>query len=202
MACYANEATAPEDETVLVTILANLGAVFYVKTHVPTAMMMMETISNVWGETNGAHHSGTSPGGSSGGEGVLLALKASPLGVGTDIGGSIRIPAAFNGLYGLKATFGRFPGWATKSGIPGQDFIFSNNGPMARSISSIKLYCSAVLSGTAAPVSWYPETKTSNLVASSVHCLSKKKIYSKDRISRELKFQTESTNQFKIEYWL
>lgn len=102
MACYANEATT--EETVLVSVLKKLGAVFYVKTNVPTAMMMMETINHVWGETRGAYHSGTSPGGSSGGEGVLLAMRGSPLGIGTDIGGSIRIPSAFNGLYGLKPT--------------------------------------------------------------------------------------------------
>jgi amidase len=100
MACFANVPTT--DETVLVGILAKLGAVFYVKTTTPTAMMMMETISCVWGETRGAYHSGTSSGGSSGGEGSLLAMRGSPLGIGTDIGGSIRIPSAFNGLYGLK----------------------------------------------------------------------------------------------------
>lgn len=104
MSCYANQPTAPERETILVGILAKLGAVFYVKTTVPTAMMMMETISNVWGETTGAYHSGTTSGGSSGGEGVLMAMRGSPLGVGTDIGGSIRIPSAFNHLYGLKPT--------------------------------------------------------------------------------------------------
>lgn len=104
MSCYANQPTRPEEETILVGILAKLGAVFYAKTTTPTAMMMMETISNVWGETNGAYHSGTSSGGSSGGEGVLLAMRGSPLGVGTDIGGSIRIPSAFNYLYGLKPT--------------------------------------------------------------------------------------------------
>ncbi|KAH8684653.1 acetamidase-like protein [Tricladium varicosporioides] len=151
MACYANEATIPEQETVLVSILAKLGAVFYVKTTVPVAMMMMETISNVWGETNGAYHSGTSSGGSSGGEGVLLAMRGSPLGVGTDIGGSIRIPSAFNGLYGLKPTFGRFPVFGTKSGISGQDFIYSNNGPMSRSLEALKLYCGAVLSTESSP---------------------------------------------------
>lgn len=100
MACYANEPTT--EETVLVTILAKLGAIFYVKTTTPTAMMMMETVSNVWGETRAAYHSETSAGGSSGGEGTLIAMRGSPLGVGTDIGGSIRIPAAFNGLFGLK----------------------------------------------------------------------------------------------------
>ncbi|KAG9230383.1 acetamidase-like protein [Amylocarpus encephaloides] len=149
MACYANEPTT--EETVLVTILRNLGAVCYVKTTVPVAMMMMETISNVWGETNGAYHSGTSPGGSSGGEGALLAMRGSPLGVGTDIGGSIRIPSAFNGLYGLKPTFGRFPVHGGQSGITGQDFIYANNGPMSRSLPALKLYCSAVLSSSSSP---------------------------------------------------
>jgi amidase len=102
MSCYANEETT--QETVLVSILAKLGAVFYVKTTVPVAMMMMETTSNVWGETTGAYHSGCSPGGSSGGEGALLAMRGSPFGIGTDIGGSVRIPSSFNGLYGLKPT--------------------------------------------------------------------------------------------------
>jgi len=87
-----------------VTILVKLGAVFYVKTITPTAMMMMETINNVWGETNNAYHGGTSAGGSSGGEGALLGMRGSPLGIGTDIGGSIRLPAAFYYLYGLKPT--------------------------------------------------------------------------------------------------
>ena len=84
--------------------MVKLGAVFYVKTITPTAMMMMETINNVWGETNNAYHGGTSAGGSSGGEGALLGMRGSPLGIGTDIGGSIRLPAAFYYLYGLKPT--------------------------------------------------------------------------------------------------
>lgn len=104
MACYANEATKPTEQTVLVGVLVKLGAILYVKTTTPTAMMMMETINNVWGETNNAYHRGTSSGGSSGGEGALLAMKGSPLGIGTDIGGSIRIPSAFNFLFGLKPT--------------------------------------------------------------------------------------------------
>ncbi|KAG4032829.1 hypothetical protein MFRU_006g02920 [Monilinia fructicola] len=157
MACYANVPTNPEDETVLVSLLAKLGAVFYVKTAVPVAMMMMETISNVWGETKGAYHTGTTSGGSSGGEGVLLAMRGSPLGIGTDIGGSIRIPSAFNGLFGLKPTFGRFPIYGTKSGISGQDFIYSNNGPMSKSLSTLQLYCKAVLSHEISPWLYDPK---------------------------------------------
>ncbi|KAK6587073.1 hypothetical protein PZA11_000363 [Diplocarpon coronariae] len=155
MACYANAATT--EETVLLGVLAKMGAVFYVKTNVPTAMMMMETINVVWGETTGAYHCGTSCGGSSGGEGALLAMRGSPLGIGTDIGGSIRIPSSFNGLYGFKPSFGRFPVYGTRSGITGQDFIYSNNGPMSRSLGALKLYCRAVLSTEAAP--WHLDPK-------------------------------------------
>ena len=61
----------------------------------------METNNNVWGETRNPLHKDLSPGGSSGGESALIAAYASPLGVGTDIGGSIRIPSAFCNLYGL-----------------------------------------------------------------------------------------------------
>ena len=78
-------------------------------------------------------------------------MKASPLGVGTDIGGSIRIPAAWCHLYGLKPSFGRFPTYGGKSGIPGQEYVLAVNGPMARSLRSVKLYSEAVLSDRVAP---------------------------------------------------
>ena len=149
MAAFANEPLAYE--TLLVTILRGLGAVFYVKTNVPTAMMMMETTNNVWGETRNPLHRHLSPGGSSGGEAALIAMKASPLGIGTDIGGSIRIPSAWCHLYGLKPSFGRFPSYGGKSGIPGQEFILAVNGPMSRSLRTVQLYCEAVLSQQVAP---------------------------------------------------
>ncbi|KAI9821928.1 MAG: hypothetical protein M1827_002510 [Pycnora praestabilis] len=151
MAKFANAPTQPEDETTLVTILRNMGAVFYVKTNVPVAMMMMETNNNVWGETRNPIHKELSAGGSSGGEGALIAMRGSPLGLGTDIGGSIRIPSAWNYLYGLKPSFGRFPTWGGKSGIPGQEFVLAVNGPMSRSLESVQLYCRSVLSETVAP---------------------------------------------------
>jgi amidase len=149
IAAFANEPLA--SETLLVTILRDLGAVFYVKTNVSTAMMMMETNNNVWGETRNPLHKLLSPGGSSGGESALIAMKASPLGVGTDIGGSIRIPSAWCHLFGLKPSFGRFPTYGGRSGIPGQEFILAVNGPMARSLRSVQLYCETVLSPKVAP---------------------------------------------------
>lgn len=149
MAAFANEPQA--SETLLATILRDLGAVFYVKTNVPTAMMMMETNNNVWGETRNPLHKQLSPGGSSGGEAALIAMKASPLGIGTDVAGSIRIPSAWCNLYGLKPSFGRFPTYGGKSGIPGQEFILAVNGPISRSLRSIQFCCEAVLSQQVAP---------------------------------------------------
>lgn len=149
LAAFANEPL--EKDTLLVTILRDLGAVFYVKTNVPVAMMMAETHNNVWGETRNPLHKHLSPGGSSGGEGALLAFKASPLGVGTDIGGSIRIPAGWCHLYGLKPSFGRFPTYGGRPGIAGQEYILAVNGPMSRSLKTIQIYSEAVLSEQARP---------------------------------------------------
>ena len=72
-------------------------------------------------------------------------MYGSPLGIGTDIGGSIRIPSAFSGLYGLKPSFSRFPTYGTRSGIPGNDYILSVNGPMARHLEDIETYTAALL---------------------------------------------------------
>ncbi len=155
MAAYANEPL--ETDTLIVTLLRDLGAVFYVKTNVPVAMMMAESINNIWGETRNPLHKHLSPGGSSGGEGALIAFKASPLGVGTDIGGSIRIPAGWCHLYGLKPSFGRYPVYGGKSGIPGQELILAVNGPMSSSLKSLQIYSEALLSEQAAP--WFLDHK-------------------------------------------
>ncbi|KIX08344.1 uncharacterized protein Z518_03000 [Rhinocladiella mackenziei CBS 650.93] len=146
---YANEPL--HKDAMLVTILRDLGAVFYIKTNVPVAMMMAETNNNVWGECRNPLHKYLSPGGSSGGEGALIAIKASPLGIGTDIGGSIRIPSAWCNLYGLKPSFGRYPHYGAKPGIAGQEYILSVNGPMSRSLKSLQLYSEAVLSERSSP---------------------------------------------------
>jgi amidase len=89
--------------------LQSLGAVFYCKTSVPHTLMSGESNNNIMGYVWNPKNRNLSAGGSSGGEGALIGARGSPLGFGTDIGGSIRIPAAFNGLFGLRASAGRIP---------------------------------------------------------------------------------------------
>ena len=88
---------------------------------------------------------GMTPGGSSGGESALISFRGSPLGVGTDIGGSLRIPGACCGIFTLRPSFGRFPHFDTKSGMAGQEAVISVNGPMARDLEDIKLFTKAVI---------------------------------------------------------
>lgn len=80
------------------------------------------------------------PGGSSGGESALIAMRGSPLGIGTDIGGSLRIPAACTGLFTLRPSYGRFPHFDARSGLSGQESIGSVHGPLSRSVADLRLY--------------------------------------------------------------
>jgi amidase len=106
---------------------------------------MGETYNNVWGYTPNPYNTAYGAGGSSGGEGALLALRGSPLGVGTDIGGSIRMPAAICGIYGLKPAGGRFSSLGLKAGLPGQEAIKSVSGPMSADLDSLELYAKVIL---------------------------------------------------------
>ncbi|ERS98323.1 hypothetical protein HMPREF1624_05107 [Sporothrix schenckii ATCC 58251] len=135
------------EDAALVAVLEAAGAVPYVKTNVPTAMMIAETVNNVFGRTINPLHRGVTPGGSSGGESALITFGGSCLGVGSDIGGSLRIPAACTGLFTLRASGGRFPVRNCRSGMPGQEAVMSVNGPLARTLDDIEAYTRAVLGG-------------------------------------------------------
>ena len=134
-----------EYDSTLATILEDAGAVFYVKTNVPTAMMIAETVNSVFGRTVNPRNRKVTSGGSSGGESALISFKGSCLGVGTDIGGSLRIPAACTGIFTLKPSFGRFPTLKCRSGMSGQEAVPSVNGPMARTIDDIILEAKTVV---------------------------------------------------------
>ncbi|KAG5638584.1 hypothetical protein H0H81_011804 [Sphagnurus paluster] len=107
--------------------------------------MWGETYNHVFGRTTNPYNRKLTPGGSTGGEGALLALKGSPLGVGTDIGGSLRIPSAFCGLYTLRPSYERLPYCGAANALSGQESISSVLGPMANSMSGIKIFTKAII---------------------------------------------------------
>ena len=108
--------------------------------------MSGETVNNIIGYTWNPKNRNLSCGGSSGGEGALISLKGSPVGFGTDIGGSIRIPAAFNGLYGLRPSSGRLPYEGMANSMDGQNTVLSVVGPLSHSAASLRLVTRALLS--------------------------------------------------------
>ncbi|KAI1104665.1 amidase [Jackrogersella minutella] len=132
-------------DAVIADILREAGAVFYVKTNVPTAMMIAESVNNVFGRTVNPRNRKLTSGGSSGGESALITFKGSPWGIGTDIGGSLRIPAACTGIFTLRPSFGRFPTLRCRSGMPGQEAVQSVNGPLTRTIADLEYYSKTIV---------------------------------------------------------
>ncbi len=146
---YVGLSNQPADrDSGLVRLLAAAGAVVYVKSNVPTTLMMSETTNNIFGRTLNPHNRALTPGGSSGGEAALLAFGGSLLGVGTDMGGSIRHPCSFTGLYGLRPSHGRVPcGPDVRTSLAGQEAVRSVAGPMARHPADLRLFMAAVAHG-------------------------------------------------------
>lgn len=128
---------ATEDAEV-VRALRAAGALLLGKTNVPQSLLSpLETTNPIWGTSRNPWRMDRAPGGSSGGEAVALAAGLSPLGIGTDVGGSIRLPAAYSGVAGLKPTAGRWSNLGSGSVIPGQSFVQPQTGPMARSAEDV-----------------------------------------------------------------
>ncbi|KAJ0414470.1 amidase signature domain-containing protein [Aspergillus carlsbadensis] len=132
-------------ESTIVSHLRALGAIPYVKTSVPQGSFAGETTNHIIGHTPNPANRALVVGGSSGGEGGLLALDGSPIGLGTDIGGSIRVPAAFNGCYGLKPSTGRLPFQGIASIVDGQAAIPFVVGPMGHSVGDLVVLTKALL---------------------------------------------------------
>ncbi|KAG0645545.1 amidase [Hyphodiscus hymeniophilus] len=143
---------SPEDAHI-VQILEAAGGVFHVRTTQPQSLMHLETSSNLYGVTTNPFNTTLTSGGSSGGEGALIGFRGSCLGIGTDIGGSIRSPAANNGLYGMKPTTLRLPvgGWTAT--MAGAEQIVPTIGPLSTSLEGCKIFIKAIID--AKP--WYKE---------------------------------------------
>ncbi|PKY05612.1 fatty-acid amide hydrolase [Aspergillus campestris IBT 28561] len=136
---------APED-ALLLKYLERAGAVFHVRTNQPQSLMHLCCSNNLTGATVNPYNRTLTPGGSSGGEGASMGFKCAPLGIGTDIGGSIRSPAAFCNAYGFRPTARRNPCTGLKIPEPGEEAILGVVGPLAsQSIEDLDLFQRAVL---------------------------------------------------------
>lgn len=151
-----------KSNSALVEIIVALGGILYVKTNIPQTMMVpspshltflpitkfskaADSHNFVFGRTLNPHRSNLTAGGSSGGEGALIAMRGSVLGIGTDIAGSIRIPAICNGIFALRPSADRIPSSGqTSSGRRGMAGIKACAGPLATSVRDLELFMSLV----------------------------------------------------------
>lgn len=147
-----------QENSPLVDILLEAGAVLYCKTNIPQTLMALDSENNLFGRTLNPRNRLATAGGSSGGEGALIAMRGSVLGIGTDIGGSIRIPAMCNGLYGIKPSVGRVPYAGQETGTRpglGKVKLIPSAGPIAGSLRDCELLLKVV--GAARPWEKDPE---------------------------------------------
>ncbi|KAF7593902.1 hypothetical protein BBP40_010604 [Aspergillus hancockii] len=124
----------------LVSLLLSLGAVIIAKTNVSQTMGAPDSCNHLFGRTLNPLNRQLTAGGSSGGEGALIAMRGAMVGFGTDFGGSIRVPAMCNNIYGFKPSVGRIPFGGLESGrMPGQDRISMQAvaGPLATSVADL-----------------------------------------------------------------
>ncbi len=129
----------PTQDAPLVARLKNAGAIVLGVTNTPELLMAWETDNLLHGRTNSPWDLERTPGGSSGGEAAAIAAGMSAGGVGSDGGGSIRVPAHFCGICGLKPTPGRIPATGHYPVSGGPFALIGVVGPMARTVADTKL---------------------------------------------------------------
>jgi Asp-tRNA(Asn)/Glu-tRNA(Gln) amidotransferase A subunit family amidase len=133
---YAFEHWVPDEDALVVERLRAAGAILVGKTTTPEFAHSGFTRSPLWGVTRNPWNPDLNPGGSSGGSGAAVASGCVPLAEGTDMGGSVRIPASNCGVVGLKPSFGRIP----LDIIPSQFDTIQHFGPLARTIDDARLF--------------------------------------------------------------
>lgn len=130
----------PDHDALAVGRLKAAGAIIFGKTNTPLYAGDFQTFNDVFGVTNNPWDTTRTTGGSSGGAAAAVAAGLTPLELGSDIGGSIRNPAHFNGVYGLKPSWGLVPGRGHIPGPPGSlvEADVNCNGPLARSLPDLR----------------------------------------------------------------
>ncbi|RVX70860.1 hypothetical protein B0A52_06016 [Exophiala mesophila] len=134
-----------KDDALVIYCLRQAGAIPFVKTNLAQATLLVESTNNVFGLVTNPCNRHLSAGGSSGGEGALIALFGSPLGVCTDGGGSVRLPAAWNGVYGFKPSATRIPSLGSR-GVGYSDSNLGCTGVIANDVETLGLFMSSALS--------------------------------------------------------
>jgi len=139
----------PEEDAEVVILLKNAGAILLGKTNCASLCHDFQTRNSIFGMTSNPWDKGRTSGGSTGGEAVAITLGLSPLGIGSDTGGSIRVPSSYCGIYGLKTSCQKISRQGLIPPLPGTvdlDTHLTVVGPMARSIRDLQL-CFQILTG-------------------------------------------------------
>ena len=97
------------DDGNIVKVVRKSGMIPFVKSNIPQLAMTFESVNHMWGRATNPWDSTRAVGGSSGGEAAVVAGRCSPIGLGSDLGGSVRIPSEFCGVYSLKPSSLRYP---------------------------------------------------------------------------------------------
>lgn len=129
----------PSRDATVVARLKSAGAIIFGKTNTPEMAIPYETDNPVFGRANNPYAHNRTPGGSSGGEAAAIAACLSPAGIGSDLSGSIRVPAHFCGIVGLKPTTGRVPMDGHTPTAEGLLSLGACIGPMARTTADLAL---------------------------------------------------------------
>lgn len=129
----------PDRDATVVGRLRSSGAIILGKTNVPEMAAYYECVNPVFGRTNNPCDLNRTSGGSSGGEAAAIAAHLSPAGIGSDLSGSIRLPAHFCGIAGLKPTAGSVPLGGHSPAMSGPLLLGGTIGPMARAARDLKL---------------------------------------------------------------
>ena len=137
--CRLRTGFLPERDALVVARLRASGAILLGKTNVPDLLVAYETDNLLTGRAANPWDLARTPGGSSGGEAAAIASGCSAGGLGTDGGGSVRVPAHFCGIVGLKPTPGRIPGSGLFPALVGPFALLGVVGPMARSVADVRL---------------------------------------------------------------
>ncbi|KAI7785012.1 uncharacterized protein LA080_008411 [Diaporthe eres] len=135
----------PHATTMLCETLWDEGCVYYARTAQPQLIMHLETNSNVYGRTVNPYNRNLTPGGSSGGESALLGMRGSILGIGGDIGGSVRCPAAHVGVYAFKPTTKRLSYLGVRGFMAGKEAMMGTPGPMTVDREALELFMKVAL---------------------------------------------------------